>query len=169
MKKVSKSCSGWKCHLGSLLNKREGRSVIEFWLPSMCSIFIGQTFWRLNLRARTRISCSATRLDRHAMRCTQLTLGLLLLNSAIRFSARGLQTCSIISHKMTSPATFRSEFVIVPQGFESDTTFYAMSGGHCTRNTVGGHSNNSSVMIPPALWLEASTTPTKSGHPATNS
>jgi hypothetical protein len=63
---------------------------------------IGQTFWMLKRSARTWISCSATRLERHAIRSTQLTVGLLLLKRAMRFSARGPHTCSIISHSSTS-------------------------------------------------------------------
>jgi hypothetical protein len=36
------------------------------------------------------------RLERHAIRSTQLTVGLLLLKSAMRFSVRIPHTCSII-------------------------------------------------------------------------
>ena len=129
---------------------------------------IGQTFWRLNRRTRTWISCSATRLERHAIHCTQLTAGLLSLNKAIRFSARRPHTCSIISHSRTRPASSRSEFVIAPFGLASEITLLVMSGGHCSLNTVGGHSDSSPMMTPPTPWLDASTTPIKSGQPATN-
>ncbi len=135
----------------------------------MCSVVIGQTFWRLNHRARMRISCSATRLERHAICCTQLTVGLLLLNKVIRFSARGPQPCSIMSHSRMRPASSRSEFVIVPFGVASEITLAVMSGVYCNRNTVGGHSDSSPIMTPPTPWLEASTTPIKSGQPATSS
>jgi hypothetical protein len=120
----------------------------------------------LNLNARTRMSCSAMRLERDAIRYTQLTVGLLLLKSATCFSVRGSQTCSIMSHRMTSPASSRSELVIVPPGFASNTTLAVMSGGHWRRNTVGGHSDSSPKMMLPTPWLDASTTPTKFGHPA---
>ena len=123
----------------------------------MCSVVIGQNFWMLKCRARTRISFSATRLDRHAICCTQLTVGLLLLKRVIRYSARGPQMCSIMSHSRTRPARSRSEFVIVPFGVASEITLAVMSGGHCNRNTIGGHSDSSPMMTPPTPWLEAST------------
>jgi hypothetical protein len=157
-----------KCHLGLLPNKREGILVIEFWSPAMWSIVIGQAFCILNRNARTRMGCSATRLERQAMHCTQVTVGLLLLKRATLFSAREPQTCSIISHRMTRPESSRSEFVIVPFGFDSDFTLAVMSGGHCCRNTVGGHSKSLPMMMPPTPWLEASATPTKSNQPMTS-
>ncbi len=116
-----------------------------------------------------RISWSATRLERHAIRSTQLTVGLLLLNKTMRFSARGPHTCSIMSHSSTRPASSRSEFVIVPFGLASDFTLAVMSGGHCNLNTVRRHSDSSPMMTPPTPWLDALTTPIKSGQPATSS
>ena len=130
---------------------------------------IGQTFWILKRRVRTRMSCSATRLEQHAIRSTQLTVGLLLLKSTMRFSVRGPHTCSIMSHSSTRPASLRSEFVIVPFGLASDFTLVVMSGGHCSLNTIGRHSDSSPMMMPPTPWLDASTTPMKSGQPATSS
>ncbi len=123
----------------------------------------------LKCRARMRISCSATRLERHAICCTQLTVGLLLLNRAMHFSVRGPQMCSIMSHSRTRPASSRSEFVIVPFGVASEITLVVMSGSHYNQNTVCGHSKNLPMMTPPTPWLEASTTPIKLGHPATSS
>jgi len=123
----------------------------------------------LKPRARTWISCSATRLERHAIRSTQLTVGLLSLNSVMRFSVRGSHTCSIMSHSSTRPASSRSKFVIVPFGLVSDFTLVVMSGGHCSLNTVGRHSNSSPMMMPPTPWLDASTTPIKPGQSATSS
>ncbi len=37
------------------------------------------------------------------------------------------------------------------------------------QKTVGEHSDNSPIITPPTPWLDASTTLTKSGHPATSS
>jgi hypothetical protein len=115
-----------------------------------------------------RISCSATRLAQDAIRCTQPTVGLLLLNSATLFLARWPQTCSIISQRRTSPASSRSKFVSFPLGFLLETTLAVISGGHCSRKTVGRHAESLPIMIPLTPWLDASTTPTKSGQPATN-
>ena len=141
---------------------------MEFWSPAMWSIVIRQTFCMLSRRARFQISCSATRLEQHAIHCTQLTVGLLLLKIVTHFSASEPQTCSIMSQRMTRPASLMSKFVIVPFGFESDTTLAVMFGGHCSRDTVGGHSKSLPIMTPPTPWLEASTTPTKSDQSATS-
>jgi hypothetical protein len=143
-------------------------SVIWFWSPAMWSVVIRQIRCKLNRNVRTRMSCSATRLEQHAMHCTQLTVGLLSLKRTTRFSLSGPHTCSIMSHKMTSPANSRSKFVIFPFGFESEITSADMSGGHLRQKTVGLHLNNLPIMTPPTPWLDASTTPTKSGQPATS-
>ena len=89
------------------------------------------------------------RLDRQAIRWTQLTVGLLSLNNAIRFSVRLSHMCSIMSHKRSHPAISRSEFVIRLVLFLSDITDNVMSGGHCRRNTVGRHSESSPMTMPP--------------------
>ena len=144
-------------------------SVIAFWSPAMWSIVIGQTLFVLKRRARMQISCSTTRLALDAIHCTRPTVGLLLLNSATLFLVRRPQTCSIISQRMTSPASSRSEFVSFPLGFLSETTLAVISRGHCSRKTVGRHAESLPIMIPLMPWLDASTTPKKSGQPATNS
>jgi hypothetical protein len=135
----------------------------------MWSIVIGQVRCKLNRSARTHISCSATRLDRHAMHCTQLTVGLLSLKRATRFLVSRLHTCSIMSHRITSPANLRSEFVLFPVGFESKITSTDILGGHLRQKTVGLHSNSSPIIIPPTPWLDATTTLTKPDQPPTSS
>jgi hypothetical protein len=100
------------------------------------------------------------RLEREAMRCTQLTEGLLSLNSATLFSTRLVHTCSIMSHNRRRPAISRSEFVIVPPVFFSDIIAAVISGGHWNRNTVGQHSESSPRITPPAPKLDASHMPT---------
>lgn len=160
LKKVSKSFSFLKCHFDSLPNEREGMSVIVFWSPAMWRVVSGQLFCAFIRNASTRSSCSAIRLDRQAIRCTQLTVGLLSLNSATLFSTRHEQTCSIISHKSRRPASSRSELVIFPLLFLSDMTDAVTSGGHWRRNTVGGHSESSPIITPPAPKLDASQMPT---------
>ncbi len=96
-------------------------------------------------------------------------VGLLSLNSATRFSLSVVQTWSTINHRRRSPTILRSKFVNFPPLFVSKITNAVMLGGHCCQNTVGRHADSSPIMIPPAPWLEASTTPIKSGHPATSS
>jgi hypothetical protein len=60
----------------------------------------------------------------------------------------------------TTPACSRSELVIVPIGFESDTTFRVMSLGHSTRQTVGGTGSRPLNHTPPTPNALASTYPT---------
>jgi hypothetical protein len=123
----------------------------------------------LNRNTRTQMSCSTMRLEQDAIHCTQLTVGLLSLKSATCFSMRGPQTCSIMSHRMTSPASSRSELVmLVPFGLATNTTLAVMSGGHWMQNTVERHSDSSPEITPPMQWLDVSTTQTKLSHPATN-
>jgi hypothetical protein len=115
------------------------------------------------------MSCLATRLERDAMQCTQLTVGLLLLKRATCFLVSGPQTCSIITHRIVNPASSKSELVILPIGFDLEITSSDISRGHLRQKTVGEHSDNSPIITPPTQWLDVSTTPTKSGHPTTSS
>jgi hypothetical protein len=115
------------------------------------------------------MSCSAMRLEQDAMRCTQLTVGLLSLKRATCFLVSGPQTCSITNHRIVSPASYKSELVILPIGFDLEITSLDISGGRLRQKTVGEHSDNSPIITPPTPWLDALTTPTKLGHPATSS
>jgi hypothetical protein len=160
LKKVSNSSLVIKCHFCLLPKDCEGMSVIVFCLPLMCSIVRGQLCCALMCKARTRMSCSAIRLDQHAIRWTQLTVGLLSLKSATPFSVSNEHTCSIMSHKRRRPAISKSEFVRLPPLFLSNTTDSVMSSGHCSRNTVGRHSDSSPMMTPPEPKLDALHIPT---------
>ena len=113
--------------------------------------------------------CLATRDCLEARRLTQLIDGELSPNIATRFSWRGPQTPSIGSHNSRSHAISRSEFVMVPSAFSLDINCVRMSSGHCYQNTVGVQAESSSNTTPPTPWLDASTIPTKSGHPEVNS
>ncbi len=135
----------------------------------MWSIVIGQIFCKLKRSARTGMSCFATRLERDAMRCTQLMVGLLLLKWATRFLVSRPQTCSITNHRIVSPASSKSKLVTLPVGFDLEITSSDISGGHLRQKTVGEHSDNSPIITPLTPWLDASSTPMKSGHPATSS
>ncbi len=139
-------------------------AIAEVGWQTVCEFFC-----KLKRSLRTRMSCSAMRLDRQAMRSTQLTVGLLSLNRATCFSVRVPQTCSIMSHRMTSPTSLRLELVNDPFGLLSETTLAVMSGGHWSLKTVGGHSASSPMIMLPTPWLDASTTPTKLGHHTTSS
>jgi hypothetical protein len=134
----------------------------------MWSVVIGQIFCKLKQSARTRMSRSATRLERDAMRCTQLTVGLLLLKRATCFLVSRPRTCSITNHRIVSPASSKSKLVVLLVGFNLEITSSDISGGHLRQKTVGEHSDNSPIITPPTPWLDALTTPTKSGHPATS-
>ncbi len=160
LKKVSNPSLVLKCHFCLLPKDREGMSLIMFWSPEMRSVVRGQLHCALMRKARTWMSCLAIRLDRHAIRWTQLTVGLLLLKSATLFSVSDEHTCSIMSHKRRRLAISKSEFVRLPPLFLSDTTDSVMFGGHWSRNNVGRHSDSLPMMTPPTPKLDASHTPT---------
>ena len=88
---------------------------------------------------------------------------------AMHFSCRESQTPSITSHRKSIPAISRSKLVMLPVGFVNDFMSALISGGHSQRNTVGTHVKSLLTMTPLTPWLEASTMPTKSGHPDTSS
>jgi hypothetical protein len=58
-----------------------------------------------------------------------------------------------------TPAISRSEFVIVPPGFESETTESVTSLGHWTRHTIGWSSRWPPNQTPPAPQALASQYP----------
>jgi hypothetical protein len=95
-------------------------------------------------------------------------VGLLSMKSATRFLVSGPQTCSITNHRIVSPASSKSKLAILPDGFDLEITSSDISGGHLRQKTVGEHSDNSPIITPPNPWLDALTTPTKLGHPATS-
>jgi hypothetical protein len=104
-----------------------------------------------------------------ARHVTHPMVGELSLNNVIRFSLRGPHSSSIASHSRSSPANSRSEFVMVPFKFLSNTTLVLIVSGHCHRKTVGVHAKSSPKITPPMPWLDASTIPTKSGQPQISS
>ncbi len=159
-KKVCKSSFDLKCHCGTLPNERDGMSVMVFLLPFMCCGVSRQqhSFFRRSASAAAKFA--ATMECHDASRVTQLTVGMLLLNSAIFFSLKSHITSSMTKNTISSPAISRSEFVIVPFGLLSDSTFSVISLGHCSRTTVGGHSLFSPTITPPKPKDDASQMPT---------
>ena len=135
-------------------------SVMVFSLPLMCCGVSGQqrSFFRQSASAATKFA--VTMECRDASRVTQLTVGVLSLNSAIFFSFNSHINSSMTKNTNSSPAISRSEFVIVPFGLLSDFTFSVISLGHCSRTTVGGHSLFSPTITPPKPKDDASQMPT---------
>ncbi len=115
-------------------------------------------FFRQSASAATKFA--ATMECRDASRVTQLTVGVLSLNSTIFFSFNLHINSSMTKNTNSSPAISRSEFVIVPFGLLSDFTFSVISLGHCSRTTVGGHSLFSPTITPPKPKDDASQMPT---------
>ena len=135
-------------------------SVMVFSLPLMCYGISGQqrSFFRRSASAATKF---ATTMEcRDASRVTQLTVGVLSLNSAIFFSFNLHITSSMTKNTNSSPAISRSEFVIVPFGLLADFTFLVISLGHCSRTTVGGHLLFSPTITPPKPKDDALQMPT---------
>jgi len=78
-------------------------------------------------------------------------------------------TSSMMSQRSNSPAISKSEFVNRPPGLSCVLTSCLMSSGHASLKTVGVHPSFSPSITPPTPCLEASFTPTNSGHAVTNS
>jgi hypothetical protein len=134
-------------------------SVIVFSIPFMCCGVSGQQRNRFRRSASAAIKFAATMEWRDASRVTQLTVGVLSLNSAIFFSFKSIIISSMTKNTNSSPAISKSEFVIVPRGLLSDLTLSVISLGHCSRTTVGGHSLFSPTITPPNPKDDASQMP----------
>ena len=126
---VSKSASVLQAHRGSEPNDREGMSVSALSTPAMWSGVSGEhcRAWRRKASARTR--CIATRDCFDAKRWTQCTVGVLSLISATCVLAGVGHTASTTSHRSKRPAILRSEFVMVPEGFNAETMLCWIVGG----------------------------------------
>ena len=157
---VENAMSVLQVQRGVLPNEREGMSVSWFLAPAMWRVVNGDAFRIWSRSANARIKCIAIGDRRDANRWIQPTDGLLSLYRAIRAAERSSTIASIKSHTMTKPAHSRSEFVIVPVGFRSETSSRCTSFGHSNRNTVGGTAFSSPTTIPPTPCLDVSHTPT---------
>jgi len=71
-----------QCHLGSFPKERDGISIMALSFPEMCSGVSGNAHFFFIRRASARSSYSATHELFDAKRCTQFTVGWLLLNNA---------------------------------------------------------------------------------------
>ncbi len=170
MNRVRKSVSVVQCHTGLLPNDLDGISEMALRFPSMCRVMRRQDLLAFMQSASAWTKCSAiTDLQDASLVTHDATVGELSLKRGTRFSCRESQTPSITSHRRSIPAISRSELVMLPVGFANDFMSALISGGHSQRNTVGTHVESSPTTTPPTPWLEASTMPTKSGHPETSS
>ncbi len=157
---VRNSESVLQCHFGFDPNEREGTSVMALSTPKMCNGISGDVFESCRRKAKARINCMATLECFAAKRWTQCTVGLLSLKSATCALATVGQTSSITIHRSKSPAISRSEFVMRPFGFVSETSSVEVSIGHWIRKTVGGTARFSPMIMPPAPCAPASVIPT---------
>ena len=147
-------------HLGSEPKDREGMSVSVLSTPAMWRGVRGEHRRACRQNASARIMCMATRECLDAKRCTQCTVGVLSLMSAMCLFSRSGQTASITSHRRRRPAISRSELVIEPVGFDSVIIASVICCGHLKRNTVGGTAEFSPITIPPQPCPDASVMPT---------
>ncbi len=152
-----------------LPNKCDGMSAIAFLIPLMCQGISRQHLFALSQSASACIKWAVIIDWREARRSTHPIVGELLLKCTTHFFTSGLQTCSIMTNSISNPAIFKSEFVMVPAGFDCDTIALVTLSGHTNQKTVGVHFKSSPMIIPPMPWLDASLNPIKLGHPATNS
>ena len=147
-----------------LPNDLDGTSAISFFFPSICDVITGHAFFAFSRSAIACTNCSPTFDCFDANLLIQLIDGVLSPNNATVFSVKSPPTPSTTNHAITIPAISRSEFVIRPSGFLAEFTSRVILVGHFHLNTVGAHLDFSPNTTPPTPWLDASTTPTKSGH-----
>ncbi len=159
LKSVSSSLSELQCHVGLLPNDCEGMSAIAIRFPVMCIGVKGQAFCCFAHRAIAWTRCSATVERFEASFVAHPIVGELSLNRVRCFSSRGPHTSSMVSHRRTSPAISKSEFVMRPSGLVAVLMSLVTSGGHCHRKIVGTHGNSLRITTPPAPWPKASTKP----------
>ncbi len=119
LKSVSSSSSDLQCHARLLPNDREGMSAIAMRFPAMCIGVKGQVLCCFARRANAWTRCSATVERFDASFVAHPIVGELSLKRASRFSSRGPQTSSMVSHRRTRPAISKSEFVMRPSGLVS--------------------------------------------------
>ena len=151
--------SDLQCHAGLLPKDREGMSAIAMRFPAMCIGVNGQAFCCFARRAIAWTRCSATVEHFEASFIAHPIVGELSLNRVRYFSSRGPQTFSMVSHRRTKRAIFKSEFIMHPSGMVAVLMYLVMSGGHFHRKIVGTQGDSSPITAPPALWPEASTKP----------
>ncbi len=124
-------------HLGSKPKDLEGMSVRVLSTPVMWRGVRGEHRRAWRRKASARIMCMAMRECLDANCCTQWTVGVLSLMSAICLFSNVGQTASMTSHSSRRPAISRSELVMDPVGFEVVTMLSVMYLGHLKQKTVG--------------------------------
>jgi hypothetical protein len=159
LKSVSKLLLVLHSHSLTLLNKCKGMSVRAFSMPGIQTGVSGHVCLMLRQRASTRTSCAAIHDFCNAILLTQLTVGKLLLNSAMCLCAKSGAIASTQSHRNSRPAISRSELLSFPAGLSKETRSFDFAVGHWSQKTVGGRSKSSLTTTPPTLWLEALTIP----------
>jgi hypothetical protein len=146
---VSNSKLDVHIHVGLLPNNHDGTLAIAFCLPLICIGVNGHACMIFKQSARAWTRCSTTNDRRDASQVAQLRVGELSLNSVMSFSWRSGHTPSMTSYSITNPTILRSEFVIVPVQFDSETMFCFMLSGHSHRKTTGVHADSSPTMTLP--------------------
>ncbi len=147
---VSSSTSELQCHAGLLPNDRKGMPAIAMHFPATCIGVNGQALCCFAHRANAWMRCSATIERFDASFVPHPIVGELSLNMVCRFSSRGPQTSSMVSHRRTRPAISRSEFVMCPPGLFAVVMSLATSSGHCHQKIAGTHGDSSPMTTPPA-------------------
>lgn len=117
---VRNSLSSLQYHFTFFPNEREGMSEMEFSGPGMCIGINGEARAAFN-RTDSTLSIAAAVLEcLEFIRRSQDTVGELSFRRATCRSCRVGNTCSITSHSNSPPAHSKSEFVILPFGFDSE-------------------------------------------------
>ena len=105
----------------------------------MCIGVRGEAPFAFILNASARNNNAAMFEPFATMRLTHPMISELSLNYPVCASLKSAQTSFITSHNNSNSAHSRSEFVIVPPGFDLEIKLAVTSAGHFRRKTVGAH------------------------------
>ena len=140
---------------------------MSFSFPATCTMLSGAAC-EIRRRSASALTSLAAIFDFGDIFDAHDTEGVL---SQWRSSVRCLVTAtpSQTNHWSNTPAISRSELVMVPLGFLSDTTLSVMSCGHCSLHTMLWNDPARHIKTPPAPSAEASVYATHDGVCGTNS
>ena len=120
-------------------NERDATSAISFSSPAIETESSGDAFRALCLIARARRSLPATMECFDAKRFAHETVGVLSQYIATCEYCRSVTKYSNTNQCSTKPANSKSEFVISPVGFLSETSRFLISSGKLTLHTTGSN------------------------------
>ena len=132
LNKVRNASSESQSHSTLRPKDREGMSEMAFSSPGMCMGMSGEARPTFKMVDMALNIAAATFEFLEVIFVTQDTVGALSSSNAICKPSIEPMTIRITNNKRNIPPISRSEFVMVPPGFEDETTKARTSSGHST-------------------------------------